>query len=160
MNGIYKSPGFNPFNAPGGSIPPEETLDEDHESPRGESENASAIKSASVPRRSRVARRLREAGPPSEAVEEVEFDGNLAGLLDEVQRTLARFLVIPVRETYALTLWIAHTHAFCAAEVTPYIEIRSPEKRCGIDALARARLDGGQASHLGRHVRRRLVPPR
>jgi Bifunctional DNA primase/polymerase, N-terminal len=81
-----------------------------------------------------------EPGPTLEHVEGVdagEWDDDLGALLDAVQKTLTRFLVVGAPESHALALWVAHTHVFAAAEVTPYIEIRSPEKRCGTSTLLR-----------------------
>jgi Protein of unknown function (DUF3631)/Bifunctional DNA primase/polymerase, N-terminal/Primase C terminal 1 (PriCT-1) len=77
----------------------------------------------------------RYEAPPSP--EPVEWGGNLAALLDDVRRNILRFIVVGAPESYALALWAAHTHAFDAAEVTPYIEIRSAEKRCGKSTLLR-----------------------
>jgi hypothetical protein len=54
-----------------------------------------------------------------------------AVLLDEVVRFIERFVVLGTHELSAIALWILHTHAFAAADATPYLHIGSPEKRSG-----------------------------
>jgi hypothetical protein len=65
----------------------------------------------------------------------VPFDSpptvDLAALLDAVTETLARYVVLTAAQRDAIALWIAHTHAFGAADSTPYLAIYSPDKRCG-----------------------------
>ena len=56
----------------------------------------------------------------------------LAALLDETAAAIRRFIVLPAgAHAVALALWVAHTHAFEAADCTPYIQLTSAEKRCG-----------------------------
>lgn len=55
----------------------------------------------------------------------------LGALLDGTQRFIRRFVVLSDHQAAAVTLWIAHTHAIKAADVTPYLAITSPEKRAG-----------------------------
>jgi hypothetical protein len=52
-------------------------------------------------------------------------------LLDEVVGFLRRYVVIGEAELDSLALWVLHTHAFSAAEATPYLAISSAEKACG-----------------------------
>ena len=52
-------------------------------------------------------------------------------LLDDVARFLRRFVVITDEQAAVLALWAGHTHAFAAADVTPYIAVTSAIKRCG-----------------------------
>jgi hypothetical protein len=55
-----------------------------------------------------------------------------ADLLDGITTFLRRFVVFPDNaQVAAIALWIVHTHAFDAAEVTPYLAITSAEKRSG-----------------------------
>ena len=56
---------------------------------------------------------------------------DLADLLEKVVRTLRRFVLLTEHQTTAIALWIAHTHAFEAAECTPYLSINSVEKQSG-----------------------------
>lgn len=66
-----------------------------------------------------------------------EWTGDLSELLHGVRKFIIRYIAIGKPEAVALALWIAHTHAFSAAEITPYVEIRSAEKRCGKTTLLR-----------------------
>ncbi|MBI4310221.1 MAG: DUF3631 domain-containing protein [Chloroflexi bacterium] len=54
-----------------------------------------------------------------------------AGVLDAIAAFLRRFLVLSLHQAHAIALWVVHTHAFAAAEATPYLSITSPEKRSG-----------------------------
>ena len=56
---------------------------------------------------------------------------DLADLLEKVVRTLRRFVLLTEHQTTAIALWVAHTHAFEAAECTPYLSINSVEKQSG-----------------------------
>ena len=42
-------------------------------------------------------------------------------LLDDVSRFLRRFVVMTEDQAAAVALWVAHTHAIAAADVTPYL---------------------------------------
>jgi Protein of unknown function (DUF3631) len=55
----------------------------------------------------------------------------LGEVLEEVRRFVRRFVVLSESQADAGALWIAHTHAFAAAETTPYLEISSAEKESG-----------------------------
>ena len=54
---------------------------------------------------------------------------DLADLLEKVVRILRRFVLLTEHQTTAIALWVAHTHAFEAAECTPYLSISSVEKQ-------------------------------
>jgi hypothetical protein len=54
-----------------------------------------------------------------------------AELLDGVSRFIRRFVVANDDQTYALALWVAHTHVFAEFGITPYLAITSAEKRSG-----------------------------
>src|SRR5436190_6284610 len=58
-----------------------------------------------------------------------------ATLLDEIEQLLKRFVILPPSTPEALALWILHTYAFHLRDVTTYIGIESPEKRCGKTTL-------------------------
>jgi hypothetical protein len=55
--------------------------------------------------------------------------------LEAVAKFVRRFVVLSDDQLVALALWIFHSHAFEAADVTPYIHISSPLKRCGKSLL-------------------------
>lgn len=52
-------------------------------------------------------------------------------LFDDVTRHIRRFVVLTPAQATTLTLWIAHTHAFAAADCTPYMRVSSAEPQCG-----------------------------
>jgi putative DNA primase/helicase len=56
-------------------------------------------------------------------------------LLDELSLVLSRFVVLPKWAAETLALWCLHTYAFEARDVTTYLGIESPEKRCGKTTL-------------------------
>lgn len=56
---------------------------------------------------------------------------NGAAVLDDVANALCRFLVMPLAEIGAISLWILHTYAIDALQVSPLLIITSAEKRCG-----------------------------
>ena len=55
--------------------------------------------------------------------------------LDAVRDFIARFVVATDHQLDAVVLWVAHTHAIDAAETTPYLAVRSAEKRSGKSRL-------------------------
>ncbi len=55
----------------------------------------------------------------------------LGELLTEIMAYIDRHMVIAKEAVVATALWIVHTYAIDAAEVTPYLNINSPDKRCG-----------------------------
>jgi Protein of unknown function (DUF3631) len=59
----------------------------------------------------------------------------LSELLDRVEAFVRRYVVVSPDQAVAITLWVAHTHAIGAAEITPYLEITSPERRAGKSRL-------------------------
>lgn len=58
-----------------------------------------------------------------------------AALLDEIERTFTRFVILPNHAATALALWVAHTYAMEAANAAPRLVVLSPEKRCGKTTL-------------------------
>jgi hypothetical protein len=68
-------------------------------------------------------------------------------LLDELAATFRRHVVLPPSVPEALALWLLHTHAIAAADISPRLAILSPEKRCGKTTLLKV---------LGALVRRPL----
>ena len=56
-------------------------------------------------------------------------------LLAEIGRVLRRFVLLPKWAEEALALWVLHTYAFELRDVTTYLGIESPEKRCGKTTL-------------------------
>jgi len=61
---------------------------------------------------------------------------NGPGLLDALVAFLHRYVIFAnVHQAVAVALWIVHSHAIAAAEVSPRLHIRSPERRCGKSRL-------------------------
>jgi putative DNA primase/helicase len=58
-----------------------------------------------------------------------------AALLDDLARLLTRFVILPPAAADALALWTLHTYAFHLRDITAYVGIESPEKRCGKTTL-------------------------
>jgi hypothetical protein len=63
---------------------------------------------------------------------------DLAGLLDNVARVLRKYVLMTAEQSEAGALWVAHTHAFEAADATPYLAITSAEKQSGKTRLLEA----------------------
>lgn len=58
-----------------------------------------------------------------------------AGVLEEVVRLLARYVVLPAEKVTAVALFIAYTHVFDSFEVSPYLGITSATMGCGKSRL-------------------------
>jgi len=71
----------------------------------------------------------------------MDLSQETAGLLREVGTTIRAHVVLEGEQCIAVALWVLHTHAFEAAEVTPYLHITSAEKRSGKTRLLEV-LDG------------------
>jgi len=56
-------------------------------------------------------------------------------LLDTLRSTLLRFLILPKWVAETLALWILHTYAFEWRDVSTYLGVESPERRCGKTTL-------------------------
>jgi hypothetical protein len=61
------------------------------------------------------------------------FDGVAEGarVLDDVAGFIRRFVSLSPEQAFVVALWVLHTHAFDAADSTPYLAITSAEKRSG-----------------------------
>jgi putative DNA primase/helicase len=56
-------------------------------------------------------------------------------LLDELVSTCRSYVVMPEPAARAVALWIIHTYVFLAVMITPRLELKSPQKRCGKSTL-------------------------
>ncbi len=56
-------------------------------------------------------------------------------LLDTLDATVKRFVVLPKWAAETLALWILHTYAFLLRDVSTYVGLESPQKRCGKTTL-------------------------
>jgi putative DNA primase/helicase len=59
-----------------------------------------------------------------------------AETLDAVAAAIARYVALPPGAADAMALWAMHTHCFQAFDMTPRLNIRSPEKGCGKTTLS------------------------
>jgi hypothetical protein len=55
----------------------------------------------------------------------------LAATLDALAGYLRRYMVMSDGQRDAVALWVFHTHAFAAAEATPYLHVTSAERESG-----------------------------
>jgi hypothetical protein len=60
---------------------------------------------------------------------------NGAALLNDLRRVFERFVILPKWSAEALALWTLHTYAFQWRNVSAYVGLESPEKRCGKTTL-------------------------
>jgi hypothetical protein len=59
----------------------------------------------------------------------------LFALLDDLASIIKRFVVLPDLAAEALALWVVHTYCFELRDITAYLGLESPEKRCGKTTL-------------------------
>jgi putative DNA primase/helicase len=58
-----------------------------------------------------------------------------AALLTELRKHFTRYVVLPKHADVALALWVLHTWVFDYSDITSYLAITSPTKRCGKTVL-------------------------
>lgn len=56
---------------------------------------------------------------------------DLAELLDDINRTIRRFIICDEEDSVAVALWVTLTWLIDRAQVAPLLVITAPEKRCG-----------------------------
>ena len=65
---------------------------------------------------------------------------NAEQLLDEVSEAIASYVVLPSPAVDVISLWIVHAHALESFDITPRLNLSSPDKGCGkttlLDVLA------------------------
>jgi len=59
----------------------------------------------------------------------------MSSLVDEVQRFIARYVVMDDDQRLVVALWVLHTYVFEVFTQTPYLAVNSPEKQCGKSTL-------------------------
>lgn len=52
-------------------------------------------------------------------------------MLEELRKHSARYVVLPKHADIVLALWVLHTWVFECFDITPYLAITSPTRRCG-----------------------------
>jgi hypothetical protein len=59
------------------------------------------------------------------------MNSNGAALLEALAAFVRRYVVLSDEQAAIIALWVIHTHAFDAADATPYLNVFSAEKRSG-----------------------------
>ena len=54
-----------------------------------------------------------------------------AALLDSIKRVFCRYIVLPKAAEVALSLWVLHAWTMDAGDISPFMVLVSPTKRCG-----------------------------
>jgi len=54
-----------------------------------------------------------------------------AALLDSIKRVFRRYIVLPKHADTALALWVLHAWTMDAGDISPFMVLVSPTKRCG-----------------------------
>src|SRR5262245_30940330 len=62
-----------------------------------------------------------------------EVDGG--ALLEDLRREFLRYVALPEHADVALALYVLHTYVFQHFDITPYLAITSPTRRCGKTVL-------------------------
>jgi putative DNA primase/helicase len=65
----------------------------------------------------------------------IHKSSNPVALLNDLRDVIKRYVVLPGLAAETLALWVVHTYAFTLRQVTTYIGVVSPEKRCGKTTL-------------------------
>ena len=60
-----------------------------------------------------------------------ESGDDLGDILDQIVALVRRFVVLTLDQAHTVALWVVHTHAIDAAEMTPYLAIGSATWRAG-----------------------------
>jgi putative DNA primase/helicase len=60
---------------------------------------------------------------------------NGAELLEDVSKSFSRYVALPPGAADVMALWALHCHCFEASDITPRLNITSPEKGCGKTTL-------------------------
>ena len=71
------------------------------------------------------------AALPHWNVEPWETEVAVANLLDDIEGMFRRYIVLPKGAAETLALWTLHTWTMDAGEVSPFMVLVSPTKRCG-----------------------------
>lgn len=78
------------------------------------------------------AKASREAAqPPHWKVEPSQAAVDGAELLADIKRTFCRYIVLPKGAEIALSLWVLHVWTMDAGDISPFLVLISPTKRCG-----------------------------
>jgi Protein of unknown function (DUF3631) len=84
-----------------------------------------------IVRESRAKASQEEAEPPHWKVEPSQAAVDGAGLLDDINGVFCRYIMLPKGAADAITLWTLHAWTFDAGDISPFLVLTSPTKRCG-----------------------------
>jgi hypothetical protein len=73
----------------------------------------------------------KENSIPCTGVTQAEGAAFMGEVLDRILVFIRRFVSLTEAQARIVVLWAAHTHAFDAADATPYLAINSAEKQSG-----------------------------
>jgi hypothetical protein len=68
---------------------------------------------------------------PHWEVEPCDANVSSSELLDDIERTIRRYIVLPQGASVALALWVLHAWTMDAGDISPFLVLVSPTKRCG-----------------------------
>jgi putative DNA primase/helicase len=85
-------------------------------------------------KRAKVAKEQRDFLPHWK-VDEWSTPVNGCTLLDELRKYFPRYVVLPKHADVVLALWTLHTWVFDCFDITPYLVLASPTRRCGKSLL-------------------------
>lgn len=97
-----------------------------------------AFKQATGEERIRLGEELLGLGLPPEDFERLDEEAETekkVALLPDLVRFIRRYIVLPEEAAVVVALWVIHSHAIEAFDVTPYLSIVSAEKRSGKSRL-------------------------
>jgi hypothetical protein len=85
---------------------------------------------------------------------------NGAELLTAITKSVLRYMVMEPGAAECVALWVVHTHAIDAFDITPRLALTSPRPQVRQDHLARHSLSAGGASSARRQCQRGLCVSR
>ena len=82
-----------------------------------------------------------------------------AALLDAIERMFRRYIVLPKGRDSGLALWVLHAWTMDAGDISPFMVLVSPTKRCGKTSVLIVLLLPDAALRAGeQHLAERAVP--
>jgi hypothetical protein len=84
-----------------------------------------------IPKRYPVGETTTPSAPAAPRMTPEEAAEPTANLLEVCCAWIRRYIIVSEEQALIMAAWILHTHAFDAAETTPYLHITAPERECG-----------------------------
>jgi hypothetical protein len=73
--------------------------------------------------------------PSIQSIQIENQNSKIKNPFDSLRSLLTRYVILPEHAAEALALWIVHTYAFELRDVTTYLGLESPVRRCGKSTL-------------------------